>query len=389
MERFDIIISFITMYDVIVVGVGSMGSSACYHLAKRGVKVLGLEQYSISHEYGSHTGQSRLIRKAYFEHSNYVPLLHRAYRGWSIIEQEANQKLYWETGIVYFGLPDCEMLNGIRKSANLYNIDIDELSHDQIQKRWPQFNLPKDYVGILEPEAGFLTPEMAIQSLTKLSIEHGAEIHENEKVISWGIMSEFVLVTTSKKSYQAKKIIFTTGAFTEKLIKTKAPLRVTQQFMGWTSPLYSLAFQLGELPCWMISEEGADGPYYGFPVMSNTDKFGGMKIAYHREGELLVDGLAIDSLESNEQIILDSMLERYFPNIGSPVTTIKKCKYSYSPDNDFIIDQLSEYENRVIVAAGFSGHGFKFVPVVGEALADFVQNQSTELPIDFLSLSRF
>lgn len=372
------------MYDVIVIGVGSMGSSACYHLASRGAKVLGIEQFGISHENGSHTGESRLIRKAYFEHPDYVPLLHNTYQGWKQIEQASKSQLYWETGLAYFGLPECEMLDGVRRSAALYDISIGHLSDGQIKNMWPQFNLPNTYVGIWEPEAGFLTPEPAIQSLAALAVDKGAEIHTEEKVLDWSI-DGVAKVRTNKAVYQAKKIIFTAGAFSQELIKAKVKLKVTQQFMGWTSPLGLNEYSLDNFPCWMISEEGKAGPFYGFPEIGER----GMKIAYHREGEELLRDLATGALEEGERSILNALLQDYFPLISNKIEVMKRCKYTYSEDENFIVDQLAEYDNRVIIAAGFSGHGFKFVPVIGEALAELALNGGTDLPIDFLNIKRF
>jgi sarcosine oxidase len=373
------------MYDVIVIGVGSMGSSACYHLAKKGAKVLGIEQFTITHENGSHTGESRLIRQAYFEHSDYVPLLRKAYEGWSAIQKESKRQLYWETGLAYFGLPDSEMLEGVLSSANLYDIPIQQFSTDQINSKWPQFNLPKGYTGLLEPEAGLLKPELAIQTLVNLAMKCGAEIHSNEQMLGWEMENNFVKITTNKSNYHAKKIIFTAGAFSEKLLKTKASLKVTQQFIGWTAPLGRNEYSLGNFPCWMISELGKPGPYYGFPEI---DK-GGLKIAYHREGEVLTTDLDFDVLEKMESKILNEVLRNYLPNVRSEIEVIKRCKYTYSSDQNFIIDQLSGYDNKVILAAGFSGHGFKFVPVIGAALADLALEEGTDLPIEFLGLDRF
>lgn len=372
------------MYDAIVIGVGSMGSSTCYHLAQRGVKVLGIEQFNITHENGSHTGESRLIRKAYFEHPSYVPLLHKAYEGWVELESKSERQLYWQTGIAYFGTLNCEILNGVKKSSELYNIPIETLTANEISERWPQIELPNGYSGLFESESGFVKPELAIKSFVDLALKYGASIHTNEQVISWEMKDDCVLVVTNIREYLTKKVIFTSGAFTNTLIKTKAELKVTQQFMGWTSPLGLEEYKAGNLPCWMITEKGMDGLYYGFPEI---DK--GMKVACHQEGEDLSTELDVDLLEVEERKVLNRILKEYLPASNSSIDKIKRCKYTYSTDQNFIIDQLPEYNNQVILAAGFSGHGFKFVPVVGEALADLAMNGETQLPIDFLNLDRF
>src|SRR5436190_9187009 len=139
-------------FDVIVIGVGSMGSSACYYLAKRGYKVLGLEQFDISHEFGSHAGQSRIIRKAYFEHPDYVPLLQRAYKNWNTLEQETGEQLYFKTGLLYAGTSNNEMIKGVKQSASLYNIELEKLDLVNATNHFPQFSLPGNFEVLFEPE---------------------------------------------------------------------------------------------------------------------------------------------------------------------------------------------------------------------------------------------
>src|SRR5436190_21952818 len=173
------------MFDVIVIGVGSMGSSACYYLAKKGHKVLGLEQFDIPHERGSHAGQSRIIRKAYFEHPDYVPLLSRAYENWKELEADAQTRLYYQTGIAYFGLPDSEIIKGVKLSASLYKIPLECLENHTIRDRYPMFKLPQGFEVLFESDAGFISPENAVRIYKKLAVKNGAEIHTGEKVIEW------------------------------------------------------------------------------------------------------------------------------------------------------------------------------------------------------------
>ena len=172
-------------FDVIVLGVGSMGSATCYYLAKSGYKILGLEQFDISHEFGSHTGQSRIIRKAYFEHPDYVPLMERAYQNWKDVEQETGIQVYFKTGLLYAGNSTNEMIKGVKLSASLYNIDLEQLNSKDVFNRFPQFNFPETFDVLFEPEAGFLPPEKAIRLYASEATKNGAAIHSNEKVIEW------------------------------------------------------------------------------------------------------------------------------------------------------------------------------------------------------------
>src|SRR6187399_3272154 len=172
-------------FDAIVIGVGSMGSATCYYLAKRGYKVLGLEQFDISHELGSHTGQSRIIRKAYFEHSDYVPLMERAYENWGQIESETGEQLYYKTGLLYAGNSANEMIKGVKLSASLYNIEMEELNNADASHRFPQFSFPNDFEILFEPDAGFLPPERSIRLYAAQAKKIGVSINTNEKVIEW------------------------------------------------------------------------------------------------------------------------------------------------------------------------------------------------------------
>lgn len=373
-------------WDAIVIGVGSMGSATCYQLAKQGMRVLGIEQYDITHEWGSHAGQSRLIRKAYFEHPDYVPLLQRAYDGWKEIEQKAQIQLYWPTGIAYFAPEQHSIIQGIRSSARQHGIRLTDESPD----KWPQFSIPRHFSCVFEPESGFLTPEIAIRSFVQAAQEYGADIHTHERMSAWQETTNGVEVITDKGIYLAEKLIFTAGAYTSYILELPVPLRVTRQLLAWAHPQDPAGFGLGEIPCWMIAEEGIEGLYYGFPALpASFDGPRGLKIAYHRPGERMTNPADTVFDSTDEQLLLKHVLDRYVAPARATIYELKQCRYTYSPDEHFIVDQVQTHGNRVIVAAGFSGHGFKFVPVIGEALADLAIHGSTLWPIGFLGLHRF
>jgi sarcosine oxidase len=372
-------------WDVIVIGVGSMGSAACYQLAKRGAHVLGLEQYDITHELGSHAGQSRLIRKAYFEHPDYVPLLLRAYEGWQEIENLIDKQLYWQTGIAYFAPEQNPIIQGIRSSARQHNIVLTNESVDI----WPQFSIPPNFCRVFEPEAGFLTPEAAIRSFAQVAQQYGAEIHTHERVMAVNPTANGVEVVTDKSTYSSSKVILTAGAYTAGLIDLQIPLVVTRQLLAWAHPK-NPGFGLGEMPCWMIAEQNMEGLYYGFPTLPvSFDGPSGLKIAYHRAGERMIDPTETTFDAKAEHTLLTRVLNQYLPRANATIEELKQCRYTYTPDEHFMVDQLRTYGNRVILAAGFSGHGFKFVPVIGEVLADLVIDGATRWPVDFLGMKRF
>jgi sarcosine oxidase len=386
-----------TSFDVIVIGIGSMGSSACYYLAQRGYRVLGIEQFDISHEFGSHAGQSRIIRKAYFENSDYVPLLNRACENWKALEEETATQLYYRTGLVYFGNPHHLLMQGVKQSASLYNIPLENVSTSSAQ-RFPQFKIPDEFETLFEPDAGFVTPENAIQLYTKQAIKKGAEIHTNEKVLDWKKNGSGIVVTTNKNIYRSNKLIITAGAWAGKMIPTlNNKIKVTRQFVGWIKPRLNGSstaknwndFTLNNFPCWLLADDTRPGCYYGFPIL--PESFGGpagLKLAHHYPA-LETDPDNVDrQMNAEEEDDLKYVLNKYLPGVFEWVLSYKICLYANSPDEDFIIDNLPGYEDHVAVACGFSGHGFKFVSVVGEILTDLIDGK-TKIPIEFLSARRF
>ena len=198
-------------FDFIVAGVGSMGSAACYYLAKQGYSVLGLEQFTITHTHGSHSGQTRIIRKAYFEHPDYIPLLQRAYENWKSLELETGERVYYPTGLVYAGPTGHSMLTRIKEAAELYHINLEQPGTALAKEKFPQFNLPDDYELLFEPDAGFLLAEKAIKLYVQQAQLNGATIYTGESVLSWKKEGEGVVVTTTANTYHCKKLIMPAG----------------------------------------------------------------------------------------------------------------------------------------------------------------------------------
>lgn len=366
-----------------------MGSATCYYLAKRGQSVLGLEQFNTPHEKGSHAGQSRIIRKAYFEHPDYVPLLQRAYENWKNFELETGSRFYHRTGVVYFGKPENENIEGIRRAAVLHNIRIENLHRADAMKKFPLFQVPDDFDTIFEPDAGFVTPENAIEAYVREAEKLGAVVLKNSPVVKWRLEGSKIRVSTATDNYTAEKLVITAGAWTARVVpQLNVPLQVTRQLLAWVAPPDPHAFSLGNFPCWFV-EDPTLGTFYGFPELSGRSGAPGLKLAHHYPG-VPSDANAIDGpIPKAEEAKLRHFLDQYIPSAGDHIVDTKHCLYTYSPDTHFIIDHLPGYDKRVSVACGFSGHGFKFVPVIGEVLADFAIKGRTELPVGFLSMDRF
>jgi len=379
-------------FDVIVIGVGSMGSATCYYLSKRGYNVLGLEQFDISHEFGSHAGQSRIIRKAYFEHPDYVPLLESAYKNWNRLEQETGEELYFKTGLLYAGTSNNEMITGVKQSAALYNIDLEQLNNADAAKRFPQFLFPKSFEILFEPEAGFLPPEKSIRLYATQAMKNKALIHSNEKVIEWKKEGDGLIVKTDRSSYRCNKLIITAGAWAGKMIPGFTDkIKVTRQFVAWIKTKDDMQFALNNFPCWMVGDDEKHGCYYGFPLL-DTKKFGepdGLKLAHHFPKEVTDPDKVDRKTTENDIQNLTYCLNKYLPGVFDSVLHTKICLYGNSPDENFIIDKLPGYEENVSIACGFSGHGFKFASVVGEILADLAIEGKSNLPMEFLNAKRF
>jgi sarcosine oxidase len=369
-------------YDHIVIGVGSMGSATCYQLARRGRSVLGLEQFSIPHELGSHAGESRIIRKAYYEHPDYIPLLLRAYENWNELMERSGKTLYHKTGLLYAAPKGHQLIRNIRNAADKFGIPL-------LSNISSSFSLPDNFETLFEPDAGFVEPENTIRTLVKHAIDLGAEIHEREEVLGWTMDSNgTMVVSTNISEYSCNKLVITSGAWSGKIIPgIKGRLRVTRQVLAWFKPAQHDRFSEQDFPCWMVATDHQDGVYYGFPITSSHP--GALKLAYHWPGaetepdkvERLVSQADVDDLEG--------FLKNYLPAGFGNIESTKVCLYSNSPDEHFVIDNLPGMGEKVCVAWGFSGHGFKFVPVVGEILADLAMYHRTALPINFLNASRF
>jgi sarcosine oxidase len=377
------------MLDVIVIGVGTFGAAACDCLARRGVRVLGLEQFTIPHNRGSHHGKSRMFRMAYYEHPNYVPLLMRAYDGWKELEDRAGVSLFHEVGALYMGRPQSELMAGSLQSARRHGLAPRLLTHADLATEFPQFHLPDDHIGLLESRAGYVLPELAVETMAHQAAARGAQILHDQRVVAWKAAEGYVEVQTATALHRAQSLIITVGAWAPMVVKDLGVrLTPTRQVMGWVRPVDISPFRGrdggGGFPCW--GAENDDGSlHYGFPVTEGEDS---LKLALHARGADAdpdhLDKMVTPEDERTFRSVLDSVL----PGAVGPTVRTCVCMYTNSPDSHFIIDRHPTHDN-VIVACGFSGHGFKFAPVIGEVLADLTVAGRTDWPVEFLSLRRF
>jgi sarcosine oxidase len=373
------------VFDVIVLGVGSMGSATCCFLAERGHRVLGLEQFDIPHEFGSHLGQSRIIRKAYFEHPDYVPLLDRAYRNWRSLEEKTGSQVYFRTGLVYFGRPDAPIITGVQESARRHQIEVRTLSEAETRRKYPQFTLPSAYERLEESDAGFVTPERCVLLFAEQAVRHGATVLTKTKVLDWTRDARGIRVRTDKGEFSSRKLVITAGPWAGKMLPAmSSKLQVTRQVMAWVTPRNWEGFTLGRFPCWIADD------FYGFPLLP-VGAFGGpvgLKVARHHPGDVSdPDNLNRVPTAADEKELVDAV-QAFIPDAYGETHVMKVCMYTNTPDQHFILDYLPGFDTDVAIAAGFSGHGFKFASVVGEIMADLAVKGGTSLPIGFLKADR-
>jgi len=374
-----------THFDVIVVGVGSMGAATCRYLAQRGVRVLGLEQFGIPNIQGSHHGHTRMIRLAYFEHPDYVPLLERAFELWEELESESGEKLLYVTGGLYIGDQESSLISDAVFASEQHGLPYRILDHRELAREFPQFRVPQDHQAFFEDRAGMLLPGKIVATFAERAMRDGAQLHGHEAVEEWTSNHDGVTVHTNRETYHADRIVFTSGAWSEKLLADiGVGLQVTRQVLAWFWPRRIEPFELGTLPVWFLDTHSGYG-HYGFPMLAGQP---GFKIALHKP-DTVTDPDQVDrTVNDNDIAGLQNVLEQHLPDAFGPLISSSVCLYTNSPDSHFIIDQHPRHD-RVWFACGFSGHGFKFSSVIGEALADLSTVGATQLPIGFLGTKRF
>jgi sarcosine oxidase len=371
-------------YDVIVAGVGGMGSATVFELARRGRRVLGLEQFALGHDQGSSHGHTRIIRKAYYEHPDYVPLVCRAYERWHDLEQRLGRHLLTECPCLSVGKPDSELIQGVRLSAAQHRLPVEDLSGAELAARFPTFRFAEPYVGVLERSAGFLYVDDCVRAHAEAAREAGATIHDNEMVRAWHVSAGAVTVETDRARYAAAKLVLTAGPWAGQLLADwGAPLRVMRQVMLWFGPRDPARFRRDAFPLYIA--DTPHGYFYGLPMLDAK----GVKVAQHYGApELNAAGEIERATSAADEANVHRFLRDHLPDADGPCNRRSVCVYTLTPDRHFILDVHPEHAN-VAVAAGFSGHGFKFASVVGEIMADIAETGRTPHPIGMFRLTRF
>jgi len=368
-------------YDDVVVGVGGMGSAALYHLARRGRRVLGLERFDLLHERGSSHGLTRIIRLAYFEHPDYVPLLRRAYELWRELEAEAGEQLLHTTGILEGGP---EILEGVLRSCSVHGIEHEVLTSAQVAARFPAFDLPSGMEVVHQADGGFVVPERCIVAHVHGALERGATLRARERVLEWSEAENGVTVRTTRGTVEAERLVLTAGAWSDDVARLPAgSVRPVRQVLAWFQPSRPELFTPERMPVFNLVLDGDH--FYGFP----SHGIPGVKLGrYERDGESGDPDAISREPTVDDEMRLRELAGRYLPDGAGPTIALKTCLFELSPDEHFLIDRHPG-SAAAIVAAGFSGHGYKFCSVVGEILADLAIEGSTRHDIGLFRLDRF
>ncbi|MDR7328484.1 N-methyl-L-tryptophan oxidase [Corynebacterium guangdongense] len=384
------------MWDAVVVGVGAMGSAALDHLARRGHRVLGLEQFTLAHALGSSHGGSRMIHQSYFEHPDYVPVLRRAYELWDDLDAwqrgHGGNGLFFRTGGVSFGPASSAIITGSLLAARDHGLPYSTLSLADARRRFPQFS-PADTDTVFHDDtAGFVIPEETITAQVARAQEHGAEVWENTEVVSITPTAGGVTVDVSRDgrstTVTARKAVVTAGAWTPRLLgQLNVPLTVERQLMYWLRPaVFEAEFRDGPV---FIHDNGTGEHIYGFPWLEG--EVPGVKVAAHHNGLPTSPDTLDRTVSPAEVAALRARLALISPALAdAEFIDAKACMYTSTPDKNFVIgrDPRAGHEN-VVLACGFSGHGFKFAPAVGELLADLVESGSLSTGVPMFDPLRF
>ena len=369
-------------FDVIIVGLGAMGSAAADHLTRRGYRVLGLDQHRRGHGYGASHGKSRFIREAYFERPEYVSLVQRAYGQWRDLEARTGRKLLEITGGLWMGPPGSRIVEGSLESARRHGLAHELLDAAEIGRRYG-FVVGEQVSGLLEPNAGVLQPEDCVAAQLDEALRRGARLRHGERVVRWQADGEGVRVETDEMTFTAEKLVLAAGPWAAKVLgELRVPIEASLVHYAHFEPAGDPA-RFARLPLYLVDWEPGVY-YYGVPYRAGE----GLKFGLHK-AVAACDPDEVDRAVPAEVVdLFRARLNQLLPGSAERLLWAESCLYAMTPDTDFIVDVHPAHQGRVCFGGGFSGHGFKFAPVIGEILADFAEKGRTEKPVEFLRLAR-
>jgi len=378
------------IFDVIVVGLGTVGSATCMELGRRGVSVLGLDAYRPPHEMGSHHGESRSIRRSYLEGTVYVPMAQQAWQRWRRLESDTGTRLLTPTGNLTIGPGEAPAVQGFLASARRYGIPHELLTASDVRRRWPQLAIPDNFAAGLEVEAGVVAPEKALMAMLGEAKKAGVVMCFDERVTGWRDEGHHIRVKSSHGTYEAGRLLLSAGAGTKPLLgplgKWLMPKRIP---VHWVAPIQAHPFELGIWPVnfWQLPMEDKPGLYHEIYALPVTRSDGRVKVAAHNHLEDC-DPLRVARNVAPEEVTdIRSFMATYIPPLAACDIRSDVCLYTMTPDGDFVLGALSGQAN--VFTTALAGHGFKFAPVLGEIMADMLEDKKPAFDVSRFSPSRF
>jgi monomeric sarcosine oxidase len=351
-------------YGTIIIGGGTMGTAAAWELGKRGERTLVLEQFGHVHSQGSHGGLTRIIRHAYAEGADYVPLVRRADDLWLELERATGEILLHRVGGLEMAAPGFDHARRARQSAAAHNVPFEWMDAAEVRRRWPVFRIPDGWEAGFGPQSGFLSVEPALRALAHQARQLGVEIRDHVPVTKWGASASGAWVETDRERTTADRLIITAGAWAANLLaKLGSPLEVRRKVLFWLETTRPELFQPDQFPVFITDSDF--GEIYGFPIFEQA----GLKIAAHNGGQVTSAEQVDRTVDAGESRDVVRLAQAIFPGITGRVVSSAVCLYTMTPDTDFICDRHPEWPH-VVYGAGFSGHGFKFATAIGEHLAN-------------------
>lgn len=368
--------------DLLVVGLGAMGAATAWQAARQGLTVVGLDARRPPHNLGSTHGHSRIIREAYFEHPQYVPLVQRAYALWAELERTAQTRLFQATGALMIGTPESPVVAGTLRAAAEHCLTVQTWTSAEIQTRVPALAPADDMIGVFEPRAGVLAPEAAVTAMLAGAAAAGATLLTDEPALEWRTLGGRVLVKSSAREIDAGHAVLAAGPWLPTLIgDLSLALTVERQVQHWYATAGDARFAAGRFPVFLI--QSPDGRMlYGLP-----DQGHGLKLAEHHGGAVTAVESVVRDVVEDERARFHGFASQWVQQLPGQPAASAVCLYTNTPDGDFLLDRHPEAPG-VYICSPCSGHGFKFAPAIGEAIVSELAGMPPSLDLSPFRLAR-